>query len=117
MKTTFSKTFGGATNPSSCSKVARPGIKGLYGKKPDEKMRTAIGTRMLAIRVAQLPVATGIVFYVCGDRQVRAQDGSPEQGLDTSTFVTPYKMIYENPPPLLTLFKGCSFGGQSTMFT
>ena len=47
---TLSK-IAGAT--SSASKVASPGISGLYGKKPEEKMRMPTGISRFAITVVQ----------------------------------------------------------------
>lgn len=46
MKITLSKTFGGALSGSL--NVARPGIRGLYGKNPKEKTKIAMGMRTLA---------------------------------------------------------------------
>jgi hypothetical protein len=57
---TLSKMAGAGS--FSVSNVASPGINGLYGKKPDEKVSMPTGTNRLAITVAQLR-KPAIVLY------------------------------------------------------
>lgn len=81
MKMTLSNTAGAACS-SPPSKVASPGINGLYGKNPEEKVSMPTGTNRLAITVAQLrkPAIVPICCFKAVNTDAKELNNSESKG-------------------------------------